>query len=421
MLHMFNPFDPVGSWLRGLIDNTIDSIVKLFSDAMNMIISMSSFSFTDSWFLRMYTYTFTVAFLVGLPLLLIMTFVKTASGSISPSEMWTTLGVRVPKFIVLCMFGPAIGGMLGVLIAGLDKSIIEFSFGGTADEMSTTFTNSLVSSFAGNPGGLIMSLLLALLILIAIIVFFITSMLLFVLTIAVAVFFPLAQLFDLTTSRRGITRKYLTVVMFMLALMPISLLLFGLFMQMMASNVDAGTIVGVVQNEAEGSSIRQIALLLISAIALLIPALGPIALLKFSTAFSGSGGGGKGGGGGGGSTAILGGGGAQGAAKGAAIGAAAGGVGAIPGAAAGAAGGGGAAAAGAASSGAGATASGAARAGGSAAASKGSSTGAQKASAAGRIAESTRANHQRRTQSTAQAAAMASYQLDGVPERGDDD
>lgn len=89
-------------------------------------------------FLSAYAVSFALSILVAI-LLLVGQFVRTARGRMSGEELFESVAMYFPGFLVGISFGPAIGVMFVELIRALSRSIIEWTYGGTVLEMVDTF------------------------------------------------------------------------------------------------------------------------------------------------------------------------------------------------------------------------------------------------------------------------------------------
>lgn len=89
-------------------------------------------------FLSAYAVSFALSILVAI-LLLVGQFVRTARDRMSGEELFESVAMYFPGFLVGISFGPAIGVMFVELIQALSRSIIEWTYGGTVLEMVDTF------------------------------------------------------------------------------------------------------------------------------------------------------------------------------------------------------------------------------------------------------------------------------------------
>lgn len=433
---MFDVFDPVGSWFTQILTYTANASTWMFGEVMKWTSRQAQMDFEATYFLNAYKYTLAMAFFIGLPLILIKHFVDVKNRREGHSALWDVLFKRVPLFVGLSIFGVSIGIVIAQGIAKLNTSIIDYMMDMTAEELTDTYTNLIVSAMLNQQVPIFVALLAGLLVLCSIITLYVFTLLISVGAQVLGMFFPLAMLANVTHGFRGLTRKFIGLLGVVFAATPMQLLLLGFFVAMLADNADALTVSGAASSEFAGdSALTGIGLLVVSALVFLLPVMAPLGLLQMlgnggmpsggSGSSSGTGGSGDNSGGGisgpqqaaaRSSNGPLGGaasGGGGGMAPAQPVGSmTTAGVGGSASATSGASGGAGATGAGA-SAGAGTSAGTAAAAGAAGAATAGVGAAVVMGlSAAGRMATAARAESNQRMQSSVQAATMAAIHLE---------
>lgn len=90
-------------------------------------------------FVSTYAVSFALSFFVAIVLLIIQ-FVKVARGRMSGQDLFESIALYFPGFIIGISFGPLIGMMLVEFVRALTRSIIDWAYGGSIDQMVTTFS-----------------------------------------------------------------------------------------------------------------------------------------------------------------------------------------------------------------------------------------------------------------------------------------
>lgn len=116
-----------------------EAVMGLASTVIPAITESTLPDLTLPSFLSAYAVSFAVSILVAC-VLLIGQFVRTARGAMSGEELFQSIALYFPGFLVGVSFGPAIGLLVVELIRALSRSIIEWTYGGTVLEMVDTFS-----------------------------------------------------------------------------------------------------------------------------------------------------------------------------------------------------------------------------------------------------------------------------------------
>lgn len=250
------PGDVIGDWINGIggAADSIGGVVNFWSDPWgNMyktgreavaslsrdVIPAITGSTLPDLTLPSFISTYQVSFAMGLMLaivLLIFQFVRTARGKMSGQELFDSIALYFPGFLVGVSFGPAIGLLLVEFVRALTRSLIGWAYGGTIDQMINTFAQLAVDDPSKIAGGaavgaiMVWCMVIGLLIIPAIFVFQL------VVQYFSGVLIPLAVVWIVDSGRRSAGMAAVQVWVGMLAVQPILFLMLGFAFRL---NIDA--------------------------------------------------------------------------------------------------------------------------------------------------------------------------------------
>ncbi|MCZ4069085.1 hypothetical protein ACI2K6_16275 [Microbacterium sp. NPDC006705] len=127
--------DPFGNMYKSGRDATI----SLSRDVIPAITESTLPDLTLQSFLSTYAVSFALALMLAV-LLLFPQFVRVAKGDQSGQELFEAIGLYFPGFIMGAMFGPLIGLSIIELLRLLTRSIIDWAYGGSIEQMVETFS-----------------------------------------------------------------------------------------------------------------------------------------------------------------------------------------------------------------------------------------------------------------------------------------
>lgn len=250
------PGDVIGDWINGIggAADSIGGVVNFWADpwgnmyktAREAVVSLSRDvipaitgstlpDLTLPSFISTYQVSFALALMVAI-VLLIFQFVRAAKGSMSGQELFDSIALYFPGFILGISFGPAVGMLLVEFVRALTRSLIGWAYGGTIDQMINTFAQIAVddpSKIAGGAavGALVLwCMVLGLLIIPAIFVFQL------VVQYFSGVLIPLAAVWIVDSGRRSAGLAVIQLWVGMLAVQPVLFLLLGFAFRL---NIDA--------------------------------------------------------------------------------------------------------------------------------------------------------------------------------------
>lgn len=279
----WNPFDPIGSTLSDISSKIAEATTSLFATVMSWSVEQgAAVDWGAPYFRQSYILAFTLAFSLALPIILISHFLNVNRGQAASSDLWEVFLLRLPRWLIVSMFGITFGFLLSGLITDLNRAVIAHQVGGSAEEASESITNVITASLTGSSLPVFLAIILGLVILLAALCFFLSSLILTILAQLLAVILPLGLLPDVSARYRGVARKYLTVLLVVMFAMPVQLFIFGFFVRMVADNLDAATLPGAINTSTEGDSpLIGLALLVIGSFVMFVPLFGPFAMLRF--------------------------------------------------------------------------------------------------------------------------------------------
>lgn len=292
-LPMFNPFDPVGSWLDGLANSMVTSAASLLDSTLSWITAQAAPDFTMAPLVSSYRLSLTLAVAVLLPTILIGHFVRVASGKVGASELWDVLLVRIPRALILSAFALTIGTMVAKLSTSLSASIVSYTLGESRAAATDTFATMLPEIFLLLPGGQGVAVIMSCVLLLATITLAFSAILIKVLGVVLMIIVPFAAFADASARYRGLARKFVGLTAVWAFAMPAQLLLFGLFFQIFVNNADALTFTHAASDDTAQQKFDALTWLVVSAIAFILPALVPLGMFKMLNGVIGHGGGGE--------------------------------------------------------------------------------------------------------------------------------
>ncbi len=287
-LPTFDLFDPVGSTLDDMASKIADGTISMFSTVMQWSVNQGSGVDWNAQYVRdSYLFSFTLAFAVGLPLVLIAHLVSVKNSRGTHSELWDVFLTRLPRWVLVSMFGVSIGVTLNMVIGKLNGAIIDYMLGSSAPELAKAFKDVILQTMTGSTVPVFVTLVLGLVIFLGSLMLFVSSLILAIGGQLMGVFLPLATLPDLSRNHRGITKKFLGLFGVLLFAMPLQLFIFGFFFKMVAANLDAGTVPGMVETQSDsGNALASLGMLVAGSLVMMVPLLGPFALLRLVSAGS---------------------------------------------------------------------------------------------------------------------------------------
>jgi hypothetical protein len=130
--------DPWGNTYKALRD----AANGLATQLLPQLTSATLPDLTVDWFLNAYKVSFAAA-IFGAVLLLIPQLLRTAQGTQSGRELFESIGLYFPVFLVGAMFGPAIGILLVNFFHALSDSLAAWGISSSVEEVNKRFTAML--------------------------------------------------------------------------------------------------------------------------------------------------------------------------------------------------------------------------------------------------------------------------------------
>lgn len=223
-------------------------------------------------FLSAYAVSFAVSILVAI-LLLVGQFVRTARGKMSGEELFESIAMYFPGFLIGISFGPAIGLMLVELIRALSRSIIEWTYGGTIVDMVDTFSEVALEDPSLIAGGayigflIIWAMAVGLLIVVALFVFQL------VILYFSGVLIPLAVVYVVDQQRRSGGMAAVKIWIGLLLIHPTLFFMLGFAFRL--------TIDSIGQWGDDG--FKNLVMLLVAMIAIFLAEIAPFVLVSWAT------------------------------------------------------------------------------------------------------------------------------------------
>lgn len=279
-LRTFNPFDPVGSWLDGLIDTMVSSASDLLGSTLTWITDQAAPDFTMRPLVSSYTLSLTLAVTVILPVLLISHFIQVARGKAGASELWDVLLFRIPRALIVSMFALTIGTLVARLSTALSASIVNYTLGEAEGDLSESISTMLPDVFLLLPGGQGVAVIMGVVMLLATVMLAFSAVVIKTLGVVLMVMVPFAAFADASARYRTLARKFVGLFAVWAFALPAQLLLFGLFFQILAQSLDAAALSEVAGDGSAQEKFDALTWLVVSAIAFIVPALAPLGMLK---------------------------------------------------------------------------------------------------------------------------------------------
>lgn len=223
-------------------------------------------------FISAYAVSFAVSIFVAC-LLLVGQFVRTAKGAMSGEELFQSIAMYFPGFLIGISFGPAIGLLLVELIRALSRSIIEWTYGGTVLEMVDTLGSVALEDPALFAGGayvafmLIWGMAIGLLIVVALFVFQL------VILYFSGVLIPLAVVHIVDQQRRGGGMMAVKIWIGLLLIHPTLFFMLGFAFRLSIDSI----------GQWGDDGFKNLVLLLVAMIALFMAEIMPFVLVSWAT------------------------------------------------------------------------------------------------------------------------------------------
>lgn len=223
-------------------------------------------------FLSAYAVSFALSILVAI-LLLVGQFVRTARGRMSGEELFESVAMYFPGFLVGISFGPAIGLMFVELIRALSRSIIDWTYGGTVTEMVDTFGKVALDDPSLIAGGayigflIIWAMAIGLLIVVALFVFQL------VILYFSGVLIPLAVVYIVDQQRRSGGMAAVKIWMGLLLIHPTLFFMLGFAFRLSIDSI----------GQWGDDGFKNLVLLLVACIAIFLAEIAPFVLVSWAT------------------------------------------------------------------------------------------------------------------------------------------
>ena len=261
--------DPWGNTYKALRD----AAKGLATQLLPQLTSATLPDLTVDWFISAYRISFAVAIL-GAILLLIPQILRTARGAQGGRELFESIGLYFPLFLVGAMFGPAIGALLVNFFHALSDSLAAWGITSTVDEVNKRFTGMLSEQDPlAIAGGLPVATLLMFLMLIGLFFVLLVLIVQLVTLYFTGVLIPLALVWIIDPNRRQYGMRLVGLWVGVLAAHPLLFFLLGFAFNMLGGSVN------FLGNDA---SLQKLVQLLVAVIAMFIAAVSPLLLMKFA-------------------------------------------------------------------------------------------------------------------------------------------
>ncbi len=261
--------DPWGNTYKALRD----AAKGLATQLLPQLTSATLPDLTVDWFISAYRISFAVAIL-GAILLLIPQILRTARGAQGGRELFESIGLYFPLFLLGAMFGPAIGALLVNFFHALSDSLAAWGITSTVDEVNKRFTGMLSEQDPlAIAGGLPVATLLMFLMLIGLFFVLLVLIVQLVTLYFTGVLIPLALVWIIDPTRRQYGMRLVGLWVGVLAAHPLLFFLLGFAFNMLGGSVN------FLGNDA---SLQKLVQLLAAVIAMFIAAVSPLLLMKFA-------------------------------------------------------------------------------------------------------------------------------------------
>ncbi len=261
--------DPWGNTYKALRD----AAKGLATQLLPQLTSATLPDLTVDWFISAYRISFAVAIL-GAILLLIPQILRTARGAQGGRELFESIGLYFPLFLLGAMFGPAIAALLVNFFHALSDSLAAWGITSTVDEVNKRFTGMLSEQDPlAIAGGLPVATLLMFLMLIGLFFVLLVLIVQLVTLYFTGVLIPLALVWIIDPNRRQYGMRLVGLWVGVLAAHPLLFFLLGFAFNMLGGSIN------FLGNDA---SLQKLVQLLAAVIAMFIAAVSPLLLMKFA-------------------------------------------------------------------------------------------------------------------------------------------
>jgi len=228
---------------------------------------------TVDWFVNAYRVSFAAA-IFGAVLLLVPQILRTARGTQSGRELFESIGLYFPVFLVGAMFGPAIGILLVNFFHALSDSLATWGISSSVDEVNKRFTEMLSEQDPlAIAGGVPVATLLMFLMLCGLFFVLLVLVVQLVTLYFAGVLIPLGLLWIIDARRRQFGLRLVGVWVGILAAHPLLFFLLGFSFNMLGGSIN------FLGNDA---SLQKLVQLLAAVIAMFLAAASPLLLMKFA-------------------------------------------------------------------------------------------------------------------------------------------
>ena len=261
--------DPWGNTYKALRD----AANGLATQLLPQLTSATLPDLTVDWFVNAYKVSFAAAIL-GAVLLLIPQVLRTARGAQSGRELFESVGLYFPVFLLGAMFGPAIGILLVNFFHALSDSLAAWGISSSVEEVNKRFTEMLSEQDPlAIAGGVPVATLLMFLMLCGLFFVLLVLVVQLVTLYFAGVLIPLGLLWIIDSRRRQFGLRLVGVWVGILAAHPLLFFLLGFAFNMLGGSIN------FLGNDA---SLQKLVQLLAAVIAMFLAAASPLLLLKFA-------------------------------------------------------------------------------------------------------------------------------------------
>lgn len=266
--------DPFGNSYKAARD-AVDGLTKDFLPALTgaTLPDLSSRAFLET-----YKVSFALSLLVAV-VLLVVQLLRTAKGTQSGRDTLHAIGLYFPGFILGVMFGPFIGILIVNFIHALSNSLLEWAYGGTAEQLAMDLTRVLLEDPALFAGGVYIAWMIGW----AMAIGLLFVVILFVVQLVTLYFsgalIPLASVWVIDPARRSTGLRAVGVWVGILLTHPLLFLLLGLAFRLIGNTLDSWGSDGW----------KNLISLLVAVMAMWAAALSPFFLVGYVKSISGGG------------------------------------------------------------------------------------------------------------------------------------
>lgn len=266
--------DPFGNMYKA----ARDAVDGLTTDFLPALTGATLPDLSSRAFLETYKVSFALSLFVAV-VLLVVQLLRTAKGTQSGRDTLHAIGLYFPGFILGVMFGPLIGIMIVNFVHALSKSLLEWAYGGTAEQLAADLTRVLIEDPAMFAGGVYIAWMIAW----AMAIGLLFVVILFVVQLVTLYFsgalIPLASVWVIDPTRRGAGLRAVGVWVGILLTHPLLFLLLGLAFRLIGNTIDSWGSDGW----------KNLISLLVAVMAMWAAALSPFFLLRYVKSISGAG------------------------------------------------------------------------------------------------------------------------------------